>query len=42
MVHMFFEKKKTGSRVSVNKLLAQKLHKPVIQRLKRKRFYVIL
>ena len=36
MVHKFFDKE-TGSRVSVNKQLAEKLHKPVIKKFKRRK-----
>ena len=38
MVYKFFDKK-TGSGSSVNNELAQELHKPVIKKFKRRRFY---
>ena len=38
MVHKFFEKK-TGSGVSVNEQLAEELHKPVIKKIERRKFY---
>ena len=38
MIYKFFGKK-AGSRVSVNKQLAEELHKPVIKKFKRRNFY---
>ena len=39
MVYKFFDKK-TVSRVSVNENLAEKLHKPVTKKIKRRKVYV--
>ena len=36
MVYQFFEKKKTVTGMSVNKELSKELHKPVIQKFKKK------
>ena len=38
----FLKKKKTGLGASVNKELAEELHKPVIKKIKRKRVYARL
>ena len=38
MVYKLFDKK-TGSRVSVNEQLVEKLHKPVIKKFKRRKVY---
>ena len=38
MVYKFFDKK-TGSRISVKTQLAEELHKPVIQKFKRRKVY---
>ena len=38
MVYKFVDKK-TGSRVHVNEVLAQELHKPVIKKFKRRKVY---
>ena len=38
MVYKMFEKK-TGSGVSVNEKLAQEIHKPVIQKIERRKIY---
>ena len=38
MVNKFFDKK-TGSGISVNEQLAEELHKPVIKKFKRRKFY---
>ena len=38
MVYKFFDKK-TGSGASVNQMLAQDLHKPVITKFKRRKVY---
>ena len=35
----FFDKKKTGLGANANEVLAQELHKPLIQKFKRKKFY---
>ena len=41
IVYKVFDKKR-GSRVIVNELLAQELHKPVIKKFKRRKVYVII
>ena len=41
MVFRFFNKK-AGSRVSVNKQIAEELHKPAIKKFKRRKAYVRL
>ena len=38
MTNKFFDKK-TGSEMSVNKQLAEELHKPVIKKFKRRKVY---
>ena len=39
MIYKFFDKK-TGSGVSVNEQLAEELHKPVINKFKRRKVYM--
>ena len=38
MAHKFLDKK-TGSEISVNEQLAEKIHKPVIKKFKRRKLY---